>query len=78
MRTSAPALHVALSMAILQEGLQTILKADKDGVFYCHNPHTMDAVGHSAQRASMAILQAGLNMDTLMLRYQGALGSFSP
>ena len=74
MGSTATAHHASCGWA--QAGLQTVLK-DKDGVFHCHNPHKMDAGGHSAQRASLAVLQAGFNMDTLMLRYQGAraLGS---
>ena len=65
-----PSCHGA-AVRLLQEGLQTVL-TDKDNVFHCHNPHKMDAGGYSAQRASMAVLQAGFNLDTLMLRYQGA------
>ena len=55
----------------VQEGLQAVLK-DAETVFACHNPHYMEAGAYSSMRMSLAVLQAGGNLDTLMLRYQGA------
>jgi hypothetical protein len=53
--------------ALEQEGLQVLLR---DGnVFGCH-ASLADAVWHAEMGASLAILDAGFNIDSLMLRYQ--------
>ena len=43
-----------------------------DNIFKCHDPSVVEPNTFQAALASIAVLQAGYNMDTLMLRYQGA------
>lgn len=55
-------------MSCLQVGLQVLLK-DRH-VFACHKDR-WDTIYYSELGSSLAILQAGYNIDCLMLRYQG-------
>ena len=52
----------------MQAGLQVLL--DDGQVFQCHK-HVSDAIYKAELGSSLAILQAGYTIDSLMLRYQG-------
>jgi hypothetical protein len=52
----------------VQAGLQVLLKDPY--VFACHRDR-WDTIYYSELGSSLAILQAGHNIDSLMLRYQG-------
>ena len=52
-----------------QVGLKILL--DDENVFACYNS-IHDTVFHAELGSSLAILNAGYTIDTLMLKYQGA------
>ncbi len=63
--------HIVLTgpVAACQVGLKILL--DDEKVFACYNS-IHDTVFHAELGSSLAILNAGYTIDTLMLKYQGA------
>jgi translation initiation factor eIF-2B subunit epsilon len=53
---------------LLQAGLQVLIQDKR--VFACHKDR-WDTIYHSELGSSLAILNAGFNIDCLMMRYQG-------
>jgi translation initiation factor eIF-2B subunit epsilon len=53
---------------LLQAGLQVLIQDKR--VFACHRDR-WDTIYHSELGSSLAILNAGFNIDCLMMRYQG-------
>lgn len=68
MYSDADAADKAEAARVTQAGMRAIM--DDEKVFACHKS-MQETIHYSELGSSLAILNAGFNLDCLMLRYQG-------